>query len=482
MDNSISKCDNDRILWLGRDAVIGAELTFNGMTVSLNSMVSTLINWFLFSLGLWMIGRKMGWKRPLLAWIPGIRYIALGNNLNMAREGIFIAIAEAVLYAASPLVQRLSNDRASVAISLLILILIVFMLVYRIRLLIRLIQAFGRKKSWILLWIFAADLSALIFGFSKKFQPVSTSFDEDDDERAGTAPAEIAGASALHRRRHSDTGLSVDLKERTARDFGKKRYLLKDISLDIPNGSLVLLLGGSGSGKTTLVNAIIGYEKADAEVTLNGGDIYRNYSRMKYKIGFVPQKNLIRGNDSVIQTVDDAAELRLPVKEAGRKRKNRVKEVMDLLGLSAGASGLVSKKSGGQLRRICIAMELVSNPDLLILDEPDSGLDGVIAREIFSKLRAIADEGKIVIVITHTPDRVIDLFDKVIVLGRDSGRCGRLAFYGSPQEAREFFGKDTMEGIVMSVNRKEEGGDGLADHFIERYAQLAAAAEGGVQA
>ena len=92
------------------------------------------------------------------------------------------------------------------------------------------------------------------------------------------------------------------------------------------------------------------------------------------------------------------------------------------------------------------------------------------------------DEGKIVIVITHTPDRVIDMFDKVIVLGRDSGRCGRLAFYGSPQEAREFFGKDTMEGIVMSVNRKEEGGDGLADHFIERYAQLAAAAEGGAQA
>ena len=65
------------------------------------------------------------------------------------------------------------------------------------------------------------------------------------------------------------------------------------------------------------------------------------------------------------------------------------------------------------------------------------------------------------------------------MLGRDSGRVGRLAFYGSPQEAREFFGKETMEGVVMSVNRKEEGGDGLADECIERYARLAAAAEGG---
>ena len=132
------------------------------------------------------------------------------------------------------------------------------------------------------------------------------------------------------------------------------------------------------------------------------------------------------------------------------------------------------KLSGGQKKRLSISMEFISNPSLFILDEPDSGLDGVIAREIFTKLRAIADEGKIVIVITHTPDRVIDLFDKVIVLARDSGRVGRLAFYGSPQEAREFFGKDSMEGIVMSVNRKEEGGDGMADEYIERFARRAA--------
>ena len=298
---------------------------------------------------------------------------------------------------------------------------------------------------------------------------------------AGTSPAEIAGAEGVHSLTASETGLSVDLYERTAKDFLKKRYLLKDISLDIPNGSLVMLLGGSGSGKTTLVNAIIGYEKAKARMTLNGADIYRDYKRMKYRIGFVPQKNLIRGNDTVIRTVDDAALLRLPRGTKIRARRNRVHEVLDLLGLSAGAEGLVTKKSGGQLRRISIAMELVSDPELFVLDEPDSGLDGVIAREIFTKLREIADEGKIVIVITHTPDRVIDLFDKVIVLARDSGRVGRLAFYGSPQEAREFFGKDSMEGIVMSVNRKEEGGDGLADHFIASYAALAAS-EGGVTA
>ena len=71
---------------------------------------------------------------------------------------------------------------------------------------------------------------------------------------------------------------------------------------------------------------------------------------------------------------------------------------------------MISKKSGGQKKRISIGTELISNPDLFILDEPDSGLDGVIARELFEKLRMVADEGKIVIAITHTPDRVIELF------------------------------------------------------------------------
>ena len=134
--------------------------------------------------------------------------------------------------------------------------------------------------------------------------------------------------------------------------------------------------------------------------------------------------------------------------------------------------GLVAKKSGGQKKRISIGMELIADPELFILDEPDSGLDGVIARELFERLRDVANQGKIVIAITHTPDRVVDLFDKVIVLARDSGRVGRLAFYGTPDEAKEFFEKDSMERIVMCVNSTHEGGEGRADEFIEKFAHL----------
>ena len=145
---------------------------------------------------------------------------------------------------------------------------------------------------------------------------------------------------------------------------------------------------------------------------------------------------------------------------------------MKIFGLEPVKNNLVEKLSGGQKKRASIAMEFISNPSLFILDEPDSGLDGVMARELMEQLRAIANQGKIVIVITHTPDRVIDLFDDVIVLAKDKNRTGRLAFFGPIEEARAFFGKEKMEEVVMAINRKEEGGEGRADEFIERYAEV----------
>ena len=252
----------------------------------------------------------------------------------------------------------------------------------------------------------------------------------------------------------------------------QKKYLLRDIHMYIQPGHMVLLLGGSGAGKTTYLNAVNGYEKAKAEVVLNGRNMYKNYKEMQYDIGFVPQLDLMRGSDSVYRTLMDAAEFRLPQSFTKAEHQARVDEVMEIFGLTPVKNSLVSKLSGGQRKRLSIAMEFISNPSLFILDEPDSGLDGVMARELFVQLRRIADQGKIILVITHTPDRVIDLFDDVIVLAKDANRTGRLAFFGPIEEARTFFGKEKMEEIVKSVNRKEEGGDGRADEFILKFAEV----------
>ena len=267
-----------------------------------------------------------------------------------------------------------------------------------------------------------------------------------------------------------DGTLHIDIRDRTVKSlFGKQKVLLRDIVLSIDPGEMVLVLGGSGAGKTTFINAVTGYEKANAVVKEGDTDVYENYEQMKYQFGFVPQQDLLRGDDNVEMTLLNAAELRMPKRLSSLERNMRVEEVLYLFGLSKLKQHRVDKLSGGQKKRLSVAVEFIADPSIFILDEPDSGLDGVMARDLMEQLREIANESKIVIVITHTPDRCIELFDKVIVLAKDKDETGRLAFEGSIEEARAFFGTDSMERIVKAVNGIREGGDGLADHYIEKF-------------
>ena len=326
---------------------------------------------------------------------------------------------------------------------------------------------YGTSKWWRLCYIpiIPRVIPMLIWGLSKKLSPKYTL----DDLTIEMQRLARYGSVAV-----MEEGLTVNLKERSVKGFLKsKKYLLKDIHIAIPAGHMVLLLGGSGAGKTTFINAVNGYEKADAEVILEGKNIYKEYNDMIYELGFVPQKQTMRDKDTVLKTLRDYAKLRLPKNISKTERYNRIDEVMDIFGLTPVKDNMVGTLSGGQIKRLSIAIEYLSNPTMFILDEPDSGLDGVMARELFERLREVADAGRIVIVITHSPDRVIDLFDDVIVLAKDSTRTGRLAYYGSIDEARAFFNRDSMEEIVKCINQVEEGGDGLADEYILRYAEVA---------
>ncbi|MGI6069142.1 MAG: ATP-binding cassette domain-containing protein [Blautia sp.] len=271
----------------------------------------------------------------------------------------------------------------------------------------------------------------------------------------------------------SKNSLVIHIEERSVWNFFRKKILLEAIDLSIHPGEMVLILGGSGAGKTTFLNAVMGYEKAKGTIKEGDLDIYRNYNQMKYEIGFVPQQDLLRMEDSVEDTLNNAAELRMPKATTEEERKQRVETVLQLFGLERERESLVEKLSGGQRKRLSIAVEYIANPSLFFLDEPDSGLDGVMARALMENLREIADERKIVIVITHSPDRVDDLFDKVMVLAKSAkDDAGHMAFYGTPEEAREFFGTESMEGIVKRVNRTDEGGEGRADEFIDKYQKL----------
>lgn len=411
--------------------------------------------------GMYFLFKKSGVK-PFWAFIPFVRNYRLAECADREEEGRILTVSSFLLFVINVLSDYVTSSLMILVAFFAIMALITIMIIYQIRIFSGLVEVYNVRKIWIAAWVLVTSITSLYWGLSKKMNPSMKVKDLKNDA--------IEMASGRHIINRMDNGLALELQERTVVEFFHKKYLLRDINFYIKPGRMVLLLGGSGAGKTTLLNAMIGYEKAKAEVILNGTNIYEKYRKMIYEVGFVPQQNLIRGKDTIEHTLLDNAKLRLPSNVTAKERKDRVNEVMDIFGLTPSKTHFVDKLSGGQKRRLSIAMELLSNPSLFILDEPDSGLDGVMARELMTQLRSIADQGKIVIVITHTPDRVIDLFDDVIVLAKDSHRTGRLAFFGEIDDARTFFGRDSMEKIVQSINSKSVGGDGRADEFVLKFA------------
>ncbi len=431
------------------------------------SVITTLVT----TVGLWNIFLKCGVDKRW-ALVPFFRLYKLAVCARAEEQGRGLLISQILLnvtqysYIVLRALQQKSEDVIDVYAYVHLALLITFgvaELVYSIRVYRSLCDTFGRSRWWTLLWLGFEALPSILWGIGKQFQPVG-----EEDESSEAVADEISGLNL----KSAEGVLSVDIRSRTVRDFFKKKELLKDISLTIKPGTMVLLLGGSGAGKTTFVNALTGYEKADATVTLGKKDVYKDFSSVMYDIGFVPQVDLIRYNDTVYNTIKDGALLKLPKEITEEGREEKINNALEIFGLRSVQKNLVSKLSGGQKKRTSIALEFVADPSLFILDEPDSGLDGVLARDLMERLHAISRKGKIVIVITHSPDRVIDLFDEVIILAKDENRVGRLVFNGKVDDAKSFFARDTMEDIIKMINRRDEGGEGMSDELIKKFAEV----------
>ncbi len=430
------------------------------LDISFSNLFS-FANYLLTAIGSWFLFKKCGVK-GIWAIIPVAREYHMSLCADKEKEGRVYTIVSLLFYLLSVIagVFVIINPVWALFMAIPLVGIYITLIIYMLKIYLGLIKVFDRKKKWLILFMFFEGITLFWWGVSSRFVPGKKV--EQVSKNGAKELGENLSAAA--------EGLTINITDRTVIDFFKKKTLLKDIHLIIPRGHMVLLLGGSGAGKTTFLNAVTGYEKAKASIKLDNNDVYSDYDKMKYDIGFVPQQDLMRGNDTVEMTLTDAALMRLSADASVMERENRIANMLDQFGLTAVRNSLVEKLSGGQRKRLSIAMEFISDPSLFILDEPDSGLDGVVARSLFEKLREIADEGKIVVVITHTPDRVIDLFDDVIVLAKDATRTGRLAWYGPVDEAYEFFGKNSMEEILLSINQKDEGGEGRADEFVEKYA------------
>ncbi len=274
--------------------------------------------------------------------------------------------------------------------------------------------------------------------------------------------------------------LSVHIRKKDV-NFGRKT-LIKDIRFEADAGDFILILGGSGAGKTTLVNAILGDGKADAEVLLDGLNLYENFKTMKSQVGLVPQFVNLRINDKVNQTLMDIAQIKLDDKYYSKEDKiKRVNDVMEKVGVTNLQNHLIRQLSGGQKKKVSVAAQLIGFQKVFICDEPDSGLDAASRVQQMEILKEISTNGKIVMVISHEPDDAINtqtneiLFTKVIVLAKSSqDNCGHMAFFGNPYDALKYFGVSKLQDIMKEINPPHEGGKGRADYYIQKYLTMKA--------
>lgn len=225
------------------------------------------------------------------------------------------------------------------------------------------------------------------------------------------------------------------------------KELLDNISLTARPGTLTAIIGGSGAGKTTLSRLIAGHTcPSSGSVTFEGHDIHREYASLRTRIGTVPQENIVHRQLTVNQELGYAAELRLPPDTSKADRAEVVAKVLDELDLTEQADTRVEKLSGGQQKRASVALELLTGPSLLILDEPTTGLDPALDSQVMMMLRQLADAGRTVLVVTHSVS-YLDLCDQLLLLAPG----GKTAFVGPPDEIGPVMGTTNWAQIFLTV-------------------------------
>ncbi|CAB3409850.1 unnamed protein product [Caenorhabditis bovis] len=218
------------------------------------------------------------------------------------------------------------------------------------------------------------------------------------------------------------------------------KEILRNVNGIARPGQLLALMGASGAGKTTLLNMLLARNlkglEASGSVKINGHELGRKITAIS---GYAQQDELFVGTLTVKEYLNIQAELR--VNGDKEKRRRRVMSVMTQLGLykcqntRIGTIGGKKGISGGEMRRLTFACELLSNPPILFCDEPTTGLDSYMAESVVQVLSNLAKSGRTVICTIHQPSsQLYQMFDRVMFMAG-----GRTAFLGSPKDAVQFF-------------------------------------------
>ncbi|MGN6796678.1 MAG: ABC transporter ATP-binding protein [Gaiellaceae bacterium] len=214
------------------------------------------------------------------------------------------------------------------------------------------------------------------------------------------------------------------------------RLVLRDVDCTVDGGSVTGLLGPSGCGKTTLMRAVVGVQ----QVAAGSIRIFASPAgtpELRRRVGYMTQAPSVYGDLTVVENLRYFARV--------LDRRDRVRDVVEMVGLEAHERSLVRDLSGGERSRTSLAVALLGEPDLLVLDEPTVGLDPLLRRELWATFHRLADAGATMLVSTHVMDEA-ERCDRLLLM-----REGQVLADGMPAELCDRTGTSTLEQAFVAL-------------------------------
>lgn len=228
------------------------------------------------------------------------------------------------------------------------------------------------------------------------------------------------------------------------KQFGTQ-VVLHDVNLTVNRGEIVGLIGPSGSGKTTTIKTMLGMEKANQGTALILGQVMPN-RKVLGKIGYMAQSDALYESLSAKENLAFFGEMK---GVTGKQLRQEIAHVSSVVDLTAALNQRVSGYSGGMKRRLSLAIALLSQPELLILDEPTVGIDPALRRQIWHELKELRNQGRSILITTHVMDET-ELTDRVALLLH-----GDVIAFASPQKLEKQYGVPTIEDVFLKAEKEE---------------------------
>jgi ABC-type multidrug transport system ATPase subunit/pSer/pThr/pTyr-binding forkhead associated (FHA) protein/ABC-type multidrug transport system permease subunit len=240
--------------------------------------------------------------------------------------------------------------------------------------------------------------------------------------------------------------------EQISKQFKGGKIGLHTTSFEIQSKSLMAVMGPSGCGKSTLLKALNGdAPPTNGRVLINGLDLNENFDYLKTHIGYVPQDDIVHRELTVEQSLFYAAKLRLE-NASSEVISQKIEQVLDELNIKHIRKSLVGKISGGQRKRVSIAVEILTDPLILFLDEPTSPLDPQTIEEFLGILKELSKKGTTVIMVTHKPEDLNYMHDVIFM-----SEGGHMVYQGDTKAYLNYFGvDDTVKVYAKLVDSKAQ--------------------------